>query len=201
LHYDTDNLPFYVTVSGATMYSNRLATMNNFLATAETLKNISEKELSKAPLSAADALFLQQVVELNYYGQRTYGGWYPALFYGSGKDYLPPNSMGIPPDGDGKGSDFWDALVTDVHTDPQDVVLGDPGSILHEGVGNVQLLMIAVDCGPGDLAVYAGPVLSHYEFEMGPTTRMTDADWKIRVTNNTLPPAPAWTQGYLVPKP
>jgi hypothetical protein len=44
-------------------------------------------------------------------------------------------------------------------------------------------------------------VLSHYEFEMGPTTRLTDAEWKAQVTGNTLPPAPEWTQGYLVPKP
>jgi hypothetical protein len=61
--------------------------------------------------------------------------------------------------------------------------------------------MIAVDSGPGDLAVYAGPVLSHYEFETGPTTRLTDDQWKAEVTNDTLPPAPDWTQSYLVPKP
>jgi len=51
------------------------------------------------------------------------------------------------------------------------------------------------------LAVYAGPVLSHYEFEKGPTTRMTDAEWKSQLTNNIIPAVPEWTKGYLVPKP
>jgi hypothetical protein len=63
------------------------------------------------------------------------------------------------------------------------------------------MLMIAVDCGPGDVAVYAGPVLSHYEFELGPTTRMTDSQWKDQVRVGALPPQPEWTRAYLVPKP
>jgi hypothetical protein len=70
-----------------------------------------------------------------------------------------------------------------------------------EAVGNVQLMMIAVDNGPGDLAVYGGPILSHYEFELGPTTRLTDGEWKSQVANNIIPPAPDWTKSYLVPKP
>ena len=185
------------------MYSNRLAVMDQFLATSETLRAISEKELSKTSLSAEENLFLQRLVEFNYFGARTYTGWYPALFYKPGSDYIPPQYL--PPDneptGDNEGSDYWDALVTDVHTDPPDIATPDPGSILHQGVGNVQLLMIAVDCGPGDVAVYAGPVLSHYEFELGPSTRMTDSQWKTEVRAGNLPPQPEWTRGYLVPKP
>ena len=61
--------------------------------------------------------------------------------------------------------------------------------------------MIAVDCGPGDTAVYAGPVLSHYEFELGPTTRETDSQWKSDAGIGNLPPQPDWTRGYLVPGP
>ncbi len=202
LHYDTNGDPFFVSVSGATMYSSRLAVMDNFLNTTDTLRAISEKELTITPLSSAEDLFLQHLVEFDYTGQRTYTGWYPTLFYQPGSQYLPPNYQnGTFPSGDNQGSDYWDALVTDVHTDPTDPVSGDPGSILHEGVGNVHLLMIAVDCGPGDRAVYAGPVLSHYEFELGPTTRKTDAQWKTEVNAGTLPPQPEWTRGYLVPKP
>ena len=55
--------------------------------------------------------------------------------------------------------------------------------------------------GPGDLAVYGAPVLSHYEFEMDAVTRLTDTQWKTNVLNNAIPPAPEWTQSYLVPKP
>jgi hypothetical protein len=199
-HY-TNDLPFYVTVSGATLHANRLATMDSFAQTADTLRSIAEKELSRTPLSSGEVYFLQTLVEFNCAGERTYSGWYPSLFYEPGKEYLPPDAQFNFPSGENQGSDFWDPLVTDVHTDPADPIVGDPGSILHEGVGNVQLLMIAVDCGPGDLAVYAGPVLSHYEFELGPTTRMTDAQWKNLVTTDGLPLAPEWTHSYLVPKP
>jgi hypothetical protein len=201
-HLDTNGIPFVVSVSGATMYSNRLAVMDHFTSTTDTLRAISEKELAKTPLSASENLFLQRLVEFDYLGRRTYSGWYPALFYETGSQYIPPDLQNwIEPTGDNHGSDYWDALVTDVHTDPPDILTPDPGSILHEGIGNVQLLMIAVDCGPGDIAVYAGPVLSHYEFELGPTMRLTDSQWKDQVRAGTLPPQPEWTRGYLVPKP
>lgn len=193
-------VPFVVAVSGATMYSNRLAVMDQFLSTTETLRAISEKELSKTALSADENLFLQRLVEFDYVGKRTYTGWYPRLFYQPGSEYVPP-TWDNQDSGDNKGSDYWDALVTTVHTDLPDALVGDPGSILHEAIGNVQLMMVAIDCGPGDLAVYAGPVLSHYEFEKGPTTRMTDAEWKAAVTTNGIPAAPEWTQGYLIPYP
>jgi hypothetical protein len=202
LHYDTNGDPFFVSVSGGTMYSNRLAVMDRFLSTTDTLRGISEEELTLTPLSSAENLFLQHLVEFDYAGRRTYTGWYPTLFYQPDSEYLPPNYQNYTfPSGDNQGSDYWDALVTDVHTDPTDPVVGDPGSILHEGVGNVHLLMTAVDCGPGDIAVYAGPVLSHYEFELGPTTRKTDEQWKSEVSAGILPPQPDWTRGYLVPYP
>lgn len=195
---------FDVSVSGATMYSNRLALMDHFTNTMETLRSISEKELSKTAFSADDNLFLQRLVEFDYVGKRTYTGWFPKLFYQPGSEYIPPNygyNGGSQDTGDEKGSDFWDPLVTTVHTDSPDLLVGDPGGILHEAIGNVQMMFVAVDNGPGDLAIYAGPLLSHYEFELGPTTRLTDAQWKGQVTNNLIPPAPEWTQGYLVPKP
>jgi hypothetical protein len=94
---------------------------------------------------------------------------------------------------------MWDALVTDVQTDPTDVVVGDPGCILHEGVGNINLLVIAVNWGTNDAAVYAGPVMSHYEFELGPATRETDSQWKTDARAGNLPPQPDWTGSYLVP--
>jgi hypothetical protein len=203
-----DPVDYFVSVSAATMSSNRLAVMDHFVSTMETLRAISEKELARIPFSANENLFLQQLVEFDYVGERTYTGWYPKLFYQPGSEYVPPppgppnpNELGSRETGDNKGSDYWDALVTTVHTDLPDATVGDPGSILHQAIGNVQLLLTAVDCGSGDLAVYAGPVLSHYEFEMGPTTRLTDPEWKAKVTANGIPAAPEWTQGYLVPSP
>ena len=204
LHYTNDALgqprPFNVFVSGATMQANRLALMDRFANTMDTLRAISEKELSQTPFTAEDILFFQHLVEFDYTGRRTYGGWYPNLFYQPGREYVPYTADYNEDSGDEKGSDYWDALVTTVHTDSPDAMVGDPGSTLHEAVGNVQFMLIAIDCGPGDLAVYGAPVLSHYEFELDPTTRLTDAQWKSRVTNNIIPPAPDWTKGYLVPK-
>ena len=72
--------------------------------------------------------------------------------------------------------------------------------MVHEGVANVNLLLIAIDNGP-DRMVYAGPVLSHYEFELGPTTRETDDQWKSDARAGNLPTQPDWTRSYLVPGP
>jgi len=192
--------PYTVSVSAATMFANRLAMMDYFTSTMDTLRALSEKELSKTTFSAADTSFFQHLVEFDYTGRRTYTGWYPNLFYQPGSEYVPPTPEYNQDSGDEKGSDYWDALVTTVHTDSPDATVGDPGSILHEAVGNVQFMLIAVDNGPSDLAVYGAPVLSHYEFEQGPTTRLTDAQWRSQVTNNIIPAAPDWTQTYLVPK-
>jgi hypothetical protein len=92
----------------------------------------------------------------------------------------------------------WDALVADVHTDPPDPMDGDPGCVLHQGVGNVDLLVIAVDSG-ADRMLYAGPVLSHYEFEVAGVARQSDREWRQGLRKGQAPPRPEWTKGYLVP--
>jgi hypothetical protein len=184
------------TVGLHTIWAHRVEFLDSFASTMAKLQSISEKELARTPLSPADVQFLQTLLEaqdIGYTHVRTYSGWYPQLFYENerAKHDYPYSSP----------SDAWDALVTDVHTDPSEPFVGDPGGILHEAVGNVHMLMIAVDCGPGDTAVYAGPVLSHYEFELGPTTRKTDSQWKTELINRTIPAQPDWTRCYLVPGP
>ncbi len=183
-----------ITNSMGAIWTNRVQFLERFAETMSTLQGISEKELARQPLAPSETAFLQGLVEdlsVSYTGVRTYSGWFPGLFYLNTRAQHSYYWAGDP----------WDALVTDVHTDPEDPDVGDPGSILHEGVGNVHLKLIAVDCGPGDRAVYAGPVFSHYEFHCGPTTRMTDSEWKAKVTARDLPPQPDWTRCYLVPSP
>ena len=92
-----------------------------------------------------------------------FDGVYPQMFYRSA--LYPQQSAPADMFQHDAGSARWDALVVDVHTDLPCPDCGDPGSVLHEAVGNVDLLIIAVDNGP-DRMVYAGPVLSHYEFEL-----------------------------------
>ena len=73
-----------------------------------------------------------------------------------------------------------DYLVADVHTDGPSEPDGDPGAVLHEAVGRIHLLLIAVDNGP-DRMVFAGPVLSHYEFTKPYGTRLTDELWRQKI--------------------
>ncbi|MBW4548571.1 MAG: DUF3160 domain-containing protein [Symplocastrum torsivum CPER-KK1] len=97
---------------------------------------------------------------------------------------------------------FWDQFSlspdqVNIVVDYSVQQVGDPGSVLHEGVGNVDLLMLAVDNG-SDKMVYAGPVLSHYEFEMSGVSRKSDAEWQEDIFTGNVPPCPDWTNSYLV---
>ncbi len=155
----------------------------NFAKQLGILKDIAEKELAQKELTKEETTFLQKTVEIHFGGSGgpRYNGWYFGLFYKGAKD-----------------ADKWDALVADVHTDTPDPVYGDPGCVLTQGVGNVDLLLVAIDNGK-DRMVYAGPVFSHYEFEMPGVTRKADSEWRKDVREGRLPPRPAWTQSYLVP--
>jgi len=186
---DPLDTPF--TNSIGSIYTNRLQFLDNFSAQMTMLSAISVKELSRQTLDSNEVFFVQSLIEnpSQYGSVRSYSGWYPRIFYYNARAL---RSLVSP-------CDMWDALVTDVHTDPTDVLLGDPGSTLHEGVGNVDLLMIAVNWGPNDSTAYAGPVMSHYEFELGPTTRETDSQWQSDLHAGNHPAQPDWTRGYLVP--
>jgi hypothetical protein len=65
-------------------------------------------------------------------------------------------------------------------------------------VGAVDLLLVAVDNGP-DRTMYAGPVFSHYEFDLPGTTRLSDSEWRKELRAGQTRPRPPWTRGYLVP--
>jgi hypothetical protein len=190
--------PYGVTYDLGAIKGGQIACFANFAAQLATLQSIAAKELAQQPLTQAETDFLKDVVEQHAYyggisgGPRTFSGWYPSLFYRNAFQSRSYVSR--------EGSDMWDAMVADVHTDPPDPIVGDPGAVIHEGIGNVHLLMIAVDNGP-DRMVYAGPVLSHYEFEVPGTTRMSDATWKSNLQAGQKPPSPDWTKSYLVPRP
>jgi len=103
--------------------------------------------LSGAVKDMTDVRFLKNVIEESHgSGASKFLGWYPSLFYKSRED-----------------SGKWDHLVADVFTDVPDDVAGDPGCVLHEAVGNINSMLVTIDCG-ASVICYAGPVLSHYEF-------------------------------------
>jgi hypothetical protein len=180
----------------AVVKSNQVACLTNFAARMVTLRGIAEKELAQQPLTAAETDFLKNLIELwrDYTGARAFNGWYPQLFY---RNVFMDNAALWHQEA---GSDKWDLQTTDVHTDVPDVYVCDPGAVIHEGIGNVHLLMIAVDNGP-DRMVYAGPVFSHYEFEVPGVNRLSDEDWQARLQSGQKPPSPEWTLGYLIPSP
>ena len=160
--------------------------LRGFAGTVRTLRGIAEKELAQQELSKAETKFLEDTIETKHepvgcVAIRHFTGWYPGLFYLGGDD-----------------SERWDALVADIHTDPPDLLTGDPGCVLHQGVGCTDRLVVAVDSGK-DHVVYLGPVLSHYEFEMPGVSRKADSEWKAELRAGRRPPRAEWTRSYLVP--
>jgi hypothetical protein len=168
--------------------------LQSFSACMAQLQGMSEKELALQPFSEGEIDLLKSTIEQPQYytGLRQYNGWYPGLFYA--------NALGGTRGVQLPGCVEWDPMVVDVHTDLPDHIVGDPGAVIHEGVGNVHLLVIAVDNGP-DRMIYAGPVLSHYEFEELGVNRLSDADWKSKLSSGQKPPSPEWTRPYLISSP
>jgi hypothetical protein len=151
------------------------------------LRAIAEKEVAQQPVTAAETRFLKDVVVRGGgSGMPPVSGWYPSLF-SHRSTYKHQDD-----------AHKWVALVADVHTDPPAVTVPDPGCVLHQAVGNVDLLVLAVENG-ADKAVYAGPVFSHYEFEAPNAIRRTNAEWHEALRGGRPPARPAWTRGHVVP--
>jgi hypothetical protein len=75
-------------------------------------------------------------------------------------------------------------VVADVHTD------GNSGGVLEEGVGFVDLLVVAWQNGE-QVYLAAGPELSYYEFKHSMDDRLTDEAWR-RMLVTDPPPRPEW---------
>ncbi len=200
-------LPYEGTVSDiehgnvdmANVKAKHVSFLTNFVDKVAQLRVIADQQTRQEPLTVTQTNFMHQLMQTgvtNYGPVRRYDGWYPSLFYrhmlgsASYTDTFPIDF----------GAQKYDALVADVHTDPPHPELGDPGSILHQGVGKVNLLFMVFERGPNRIMV-AGPVLSHYEFETPFPQRLSDNEWKTVLDSGTRPPSPEWTQGYLVPTP
>jgi len=211
-----------------TIQSNQVSHLRRFADTVGRLQTMAQKELAQESFSTDEELFIRNLIQQVGWltvgcarGPAEYDGWYPKLFYRavhwSELDFHQEYGAGA-----------FDALVADVHTDVPcpDCEVPDPGSVLHEAVGRVNLLLIAVEHGTNRF-VCAGPVLSHYEFEVtGSPRRISDTEWKVGTQlGGDAPPynlgpsilnggspidvspgriegvsAPVWTRGYLVPK-
>ncbi len=79
-------------------------------------------------------------------------------------------------------------LVADVHTNTNDE------KVLEEGVGYVNLIIVACPAPDGSIFLAAGPVLSYYEFKHPMSDRLTDEAWRDLLASPDKPDRPIWLQ-------
>ena len=82
-------------------------------------------------------------------------------------------------------------LVADVHTD------ANSDSVLEEGIGKLDMILVVFPNSDGSLAMAAGPTLSYYEFKQPMEDRLTDEAWKDLLTDNP-PDRPGWIASFAV---
>ncbi len=81
-------------------------------------------------------------------------------------------------------------VVADVHTD------GNTETVLEEGVGHVDMMVVAYKLPDGRILMGAGPVMSYYEFKQPMSDRLTDEKWREMLEANP-PQRPEWASTYI----
>ena len=84
-------------------------------------------------------------------------------------------------------------IVADVHTDT------NTAQVLEEGVGYVDLILVAYKVPDGRIIIGAGPTLSYYEFKQPIDNRLTDEQWKQMLESGQAPSRPAWAGSFFQP--
>ena len=82
-------------------------------------------------------------------------------------------------------------IVADVHTDTN-----PPRQVLEEGVGYVDLILVAYKVPDGRILIGAGPVFSYYEFKHPMAERLTDEQWREMLEQGDAPERPAWISSF-----
>jgi len=168
------------------------AHLDNFSTQCLKLKETAAHQLAGQMHTEEMKTFVGNTVEtftlVGCTGDRRYSGWFPNLYFhnafSSGEDH--PSSK-------------WNPSVVDVHTDSVDTVcFGDPGAVLHEGVGRAQFMLVAVKHPDGSTCAYGGPVMSHHEFTKPHGVRMSDEEWKSQMAQEGEPAPADWKQGFLI---
>jgi hypothetical protein len=70
--------------------------------------------------------------------------------------------------------------------------------VLEEGVGYVDLVVVAYEVPDGRILIGAGPVMSYYEFKHPMAERLTDEKWREMLSSEP-PERPEWCSGFCVP--
>jgi len=82
-------------------------------------------------------------------------------------------------------------IVADVHTDTN-----PPRQVLEEGVGYVDLILVAYKIPDGRILIGTGPVLSYYEFKHPMAERLTDEKWREMLEQGDAPARHAWISSF-----
>ncbi len=146
---------------------------------ADTLAEISRKELQNISVTPAERRFLQGMMFFSNQCSPAYDGWYPKLFTTRDNGLFETN-----------------IVVADVHTAPTDANGNPVGWVLHGGTGPINLgVWIAELPGIGAHA-FIGPVMSYYEHVTTNFRRFTDEEWRVAYN---LPPSfrPSFVNLYL----
>ena len=68
--------------------------------------------------------------------------------------------------------------------------------VLEEGVGCVDLILVACKVPDGRIILGAGPTLSYYEFKQPISERLTDGQWKKMLEQGQQPQRPVWIDSF-----
>ena len=82
-------------------------------------------------------------------------------------------------------------IIADVHTDQ------NTEQVLEEGVGYVDLMVVAYKVPDGRILIGAGPVMTYYEFKQPMGDRLTDEKWREILQSNP-PEMPEWMNNIRV---
>lgn len=144
------------------------------VTTSNELRRLAERSLEMA-LIAQKELNGEPLTEDEYYDILTFGPYLSillqTLYQGEGE----PDPV---------------ALVTDVASNPS------VGTVLQEGVGNVDYIFVVIPGPLDDLQLVRGGVFSYYEFIGDINQRMTDDEWRALVESGDLPPRPTWVSEF-----
>ena len=80
-------------------------------------------------------------------------------------------------------------IIADVHTD------SNTQQVLEEGVGFVNLIVVAYEVPDGRILIGAGPVMSYYEFKHPMSDRLTDEKWRDLLQSQP-PERPEWVSNF-----
>jgi uncharacterized protein DUF3160 len=158
-------------------FLRQIGFLTRFAEIMGQLEAIARQELAATPMTDQQRRFIEATIDrrgslpLGSGSRPRYNGWYCELLYNE----LDPS--------------LCHPTIVDVHTNPAG------REALHVGVGDVNLLVVAMD-NENDVAAYAGPVYSYYEFTRPAEKRMTDDLWQKQISAGKLPPRPEWTKSF-----